>query len=432
MKKRFKLKLSPYFVILAGFFLLAIAGFLLLLLPVSTKTPIAAVDAFFLSVSALCITGLSSVDLASTFTGFGQAVIALLIQVGGLGFVTIAMTAIAMIGSRLGIVNRLLVDETLGANGRLDYRKFLIRVILITVIAEGIGFLLNLIALRGEYAGGKLVWLSLFHSVSAFNNAGLDLFGGMTRYQDNVLLLLNTSFLTIAGGLGFIVIIDIIYARRWKKFTVHTKVVLIMTFALLTLGTLLLMLTEWGKLDFLNAFFMSAMARTCGFSTQDLGSWSNASLCVINLLMFIGAGPASTGGGIKCSTCFVFLASLYALVRGKHTTVFRRRISHEALIHAMIVTVIAFVYAFTTGTVLCALEPALPLTFLFTETVSALANVGFSAGITSSLTVGSKLMLALAMYVGRVGFITVLLACRRHWKRVESAVRYPEADIIIG
>ncbi len=429
-----KRKSSPYFIIVVGFFALILIGFGLLMLPISVKEGVSlkAVDAFFLSASAVCITGLSPVNLIETFTGFGQAVIAFLVQVGGLGFVTIAMTAIAMIGVRLGIMNRLLLDETLGTGGRLDYRRFLLRAVGFTLVFELIGFIFNLIALRQDYSGGELVWISLFHSVSAFNNAGLDLFGGsMAPYSDNILLLLNTSLLTIVGGLGFIVLNDVFLARKWKRFTVHTKIVLVMTPVLLLAGTLAIFFSEWGKIDFMNAFFMSAMARTCGFSTQALEQWNNASLCFLDLLMFIGAGPVSTGGGIKCTTCFVFLAALIALVKGKPTVVFRRRITREALIHAMLVTVLAFVYAFFTGMVLCAFEPEQNALFLFTEGISALANVGFSAAVTPTLTVASKLILSLAMYVGRVGFMTLLLVFRKR-NQGSGSLHYVSADIIIG
>lgn len=429
-----KKKLSPYLIILLGFLGLILLGSVLLVLPFASREGISYIDALFLSASAVCITGLSPLTLATTFTGFGQAVIALLIQVGGLGFVTIGMTVVSMLGSRLGLTGRKLVDETLGSSGKLDYRRFLRRAVTITLAFELFGFCINLIALRGDYSGGKLVWISIFHSVSAFNNAGLDLFGsGMLGYSDNVLLILNTSFLTIAGGLGFIVLNDLFCQRRWRKFSVHTKIVLVMTPVLLLAGAFFLYFAEWGKIDFLNAFFMSAMARTCGFATQDISEWSNAALCVLNLLMIIGAGPVSTGGGIKCTTAFVFAAALFAMMRGKPTTAFHRRISRATVIHAMFVTVVALIYAFACGTLLCALEPEIPLSFLFTETISALANVGFSANVTPLLGVFGKLVLTLAMFVGRVGFLTALLAFNRKWNRKEDgAITYVEADIIIG
>lgn len=433
MKRNWKNRITPYHVILIGFLAMILIGCGLLMLPISTKGGISWIDALFLSASSVCITGLSPINLSTTLTGFGEAVVALLIQIGGLGFVTIAMTAIVMLKMRLGISGKRLVDETLGASARLDYRAFLPRAVAITLVVEGIGFCLNMIALSGDYAGGRLIWLSVFHAISSFNNAGLDLFGNsLIPYSHNVLLLLSTSILTILGGLGFIVIYDILTVRRWKRLSVHTKIVLFMTPFLLLSGTFLFTFSEFGKIDFLNAFFMSAMARTCGFTTQDLSQWSNASLCILNLLMFIGAAPVSTGGGVKCTTVFVFFVSLWGFIRGKQTTAFRRRIPSETVVYALLVTTLAVIYVFFTGMIVSAFDPDLSLTFIFTETVSALANVGFSAGITSVLSTGSKLALVLAMYAGRVGFMTLLLVFKRRTQSSDSGPSYVNADIIIG
>ncbi len=431
-------KLSPYLIILLGFLGVVAIGTGLLLLPVSTYNGISFVDALFLSTSSVCITGLATVNLSETFTGFGQAVICILIQVGGLGFVTIGMTVISLLGGKVGLSGKRLISETLGSSGKLNYKRFLLRAVLITVIMEALGFNINLIALRSSYSGGKLIWISLFHSVSAFNNAGLDLFGnGMLSYENNVLLILNTSVLTIVGGLGFIVIIDMLSAKRWKRFSVHSKVVLVITPILLLTGTLCLWLSEldnpFSDMDLLNAFFMSTMARTCGFATQDISQWKGASLCVLNMLMFIGAGPVSTGGGIKCTTFFVFFAGLLGMLRGKPTIVFHREISRETLIYAMFVTFVGFLYAFFTATLISVFDPTLSLTFIFTETISALANVGLSAGITPLLSVGGKLLLCLAMYLGRIGFMTALLVFKRRWNRgQDESVHYVQADIVIG
>lgn len=430
MHRRF----SPYFVILIGFFMLILLGSALLVLPISTRGRISYPDALFVAASSVCITGLSTVPVAATFTGFGQAVICLLIQIGGLGFVTIGMTILSMLGMRTGLTGRRLVQETLGSSGKLDYRRFLRFAVLITFILETVGFCVNLIALHNDYSGGKLVWISLFHAVSAFNNAGLDLFGkGMLSFSGNVLLILNTAFLAIIGGLGFVVLIDLLFWRRGKKLGVHTKVVLIVTAILLTSGTLLLWWSEGGKFDLLNAFFMSAMARTCGFATQNIGQWNNASLCILNLLMFIGAGPLSTGGGIKCTTFFVFFAGLLGLLKGKPTIVFHRKISRETLTHAMFVVVIGVIYAFVVATLICAFDPQLPFVGVVTETVSALANVGLSTGITAQIGTASKIVLTFAMFFGRIGFMTALLVFKRRWNRTEDdSIRYVYADIIIG
>ncbi len=428
-------KISPYIIILSGFFGLIVLGGLFLLLPISTTNGISAIDAFFLSASAVCITGLSPVVLATTFTPFGKVVIALLIQLGGLGFITVAMTFVCMLGLRMGISGTRLIDETLGSSGRLDYKEFLFRAVLITILSELVGFILNIIALHKVYGGAALVGISLFHAISSFNNAGLDLFGGssMIPFSNNYLLLFSTALLTVVGGLGFIVINDILTKRRWKKFSVHTKIVLSVTPALLIAGGFIIFFSEWGKIDLFNAFFMSAMARTCGFTTQDLSTWNNASLSFLNVLMFIGAGPVSTGGGIKCTTFFILASTLVAFIRGKSTVVFHRRIKREAALHAMSLTIVALIYVFITGTVLCALESETSAMFLYTECFSALANVGFSAGVTPTLTTASKLMLILAMYLGRIGFLTALFLFRKRRGNSEKEdVMLVSADVIVG
>ena len=432
-----KRKLSnPHFNIVFGFLGLIAVGCVLLLLPFSTKDGISFVDALFVSASSVCITGLTPVVVASTFTAFGKTVIVCLIQIGGLGFTTVAMAMFAMLGLRLGISEKYLVQETLGNTPQLDYKKFLLRAVIITATAEIVGFFLNLIALRNDFSGWKLVAVSLFHAVSAFNNAGIDVFGdaSMTAFSGNVLLLLTTALLTIVGGLGFLVINDLCgIRRRPRRISVHTKLVLIVTAVLLTVGTLGIFFSEWGKVDFLNAFFMSAMTRTCGFTSQNLGEWNSATISLTNLLMWIGAAPASTGGGIKCTTFFVICAACVAFVRGKPVVVFGRRVEKETVLRAMIASFFSLACIFCCSTVICAIEPELTGEAILTETVSAFSNVGLSTGITGSLCAGSKILLTVAMFTGRIGFLTVLATMRRRWNRGEDeSIRYVKAEIMIG
>jgi len=428
---------NPYLTIVIGFLVLILLGCLLLLLPISTKEGISFVDALFMSASAVCITGLSTVSVFSTFTVFGKVVLCLLMQVGGLGIITVAMAVFAMLGAKLGLSEKFLVSETLGSTPQLDFRKFLFRAILISAVAELIGFLINLIALCGDYSGGELVGVSIFHAVSSFNNAGLDIFGenSLIPFRDNVLLLLNTSALTIFGGLGFLVINEILgyRPRKNRRLSVHTKLVLVVTAGLLLLGTLAIFFTEWGKIDFLNAFFMSSMTRTCGFSSSDLGSWSEASLLLADVLMFIGAAPASTGGGIKLTTFFIVLAAGVSFVRGKPVVVFGRRIDKDSVSRALIVSSFALALVLGFSFVLAAIESDLTLSEVVTETVSAFANVGLSTGVTSSLHTASKILLIIAMFMGRIGFVTVLMVMKKRWNVGEDeSIRYVKADILIG
>lgn len=426
---------SPYLYIFLGFLGLILAGCGLLCLPFATTNGISFIDALFVSTSAVCITGLSPVVLSTTFTAFGKVVIALLIQLGGLGFVTVAMFIFSLLGIKLGISDKFLIQETLGSAPHLDVKKLILRVILISAIAETIGFLLNLIAFSATFSGGELVAVSAFHAISAFNNAGFDIIGAnsLIDYSGNILLLLNTSLLTIVGGLGFIVINDIFTNRRWKKFCVHTKIVLTVTPALLLLGTLGFYFSEWGKIDILNAFFMSAMTRTCGFASQNLGEWNNASLCLANFLMFVGAAPASTGGGSKCTTLFVILVALIAYVKGKPPVAYYRRFSQATVFRALLIILLSGGLVFVAGTVICALQPDLLSIHVITETVSAFATVGLSAGITSSLTAASKAILCFVMFMGRIGLLTAILIFRKRWNRNDDeSIRYVQAEILIG
>ncbi len=434
--KKFKLiNHSPYLYIVIGYLVVILVGSLLLLLPISTHHGIAYIDSLFVATSAVCITGLSSVELACTFTPFGKVVIALLVQVGGLGFTTVMLFVLSMLKVKIGISEQFIVQETLGSSSRVDYRQLLVRAILITFTVEILGFLVNLIALCGSFTGIELVAYSAFHAISAFNNAGFDIFGSnsLIDFSNNPLFLCNLAFLTIVGGLGFLVINDVITARRARKLTVHTKVVLIMTALLLVLGTLGYLFSEWGKIDLVNAFFMSAMTRTCGFTSQKLTEWNNASILLTDFLMFIGAGPASTGGGIKVTTFYILLASTVAFFKGKPAVVFHRQIGKDLIARTMRMTLLMLFSVFCVGTIVCAIEPQVSTDAVFLEVISAFANVGLSMGITPELTVASKLLLCLSMYMGRLNFITILMVFRRRWNRGDDeSIRYVDAEILIG
>lgn len=434
MKRSFK-STFPYLYIATGFFVLVLAGSVLLVLPISTKQSISYIDALFLSVSSVCITGLSPVVVTSTFTTFGKGVILALIQLGGLGFTTVAVSVLAILGVRLGISEKFLVEETLGSGKKLNYRLFLRRAVLITLVAETTGFILNLIALSGTYTGWRLVGTSLFHSVSAFNNAGIDVFGdgSMVPVKTNGLLMFTTAMLTIVGGLGFLVINDVISTRRMRLYSVHTKIVLSITPILILGGGLGLYFSEWGKIAFQDALFLSVMSRTCGFTVCDLSEWNNASLLFLNFLMLTGGAPASTAGGVKCTTLFVLIVATVSFVRGKPMNVFHREIKMQTAFRAFLITLFFLLIIFCTGTIVCALEPEIPLAYVFTETVSAMANVGLSAGITAQLSVVSKLLLCLCMFIGRIGCMTLFMLFKKNnYTGRDRSVRFPEAEVIIG
>lgn len=303
-------KQPPGRLITMGFALVILIGTLLLLLPFSIKSGVTVtpLNALFTATSAVCVTGLVVVDTADTFTAFGQTVIGILIQIGGLGVASAGLGLMIAAGKKVSIKSRVLAKEALNVDSYKGIVRMVEAVLLITLVVETAGALLSFPVFLKDYSPLHALGISIFHSVASFNNAGFDILGNMTNlipYRDNVALNLITSVLVIVGGIGFPVILDLGRQRNFRRLTLHTKVVLVTTGILLAGGTLLLKLTE--PISWMAAFFHSMSARTAGFSTCSLGSFSNGGLFVICILMFIGASSGSTGGGVKTSTMFVLL-----------------------------------------------------------------------------------------------------------------------------
>lgn len=302
----------PGRLIAIGFALVILIGAFLLMLPISVRDDanVHFIDALFTSTSAVCVTGLISIDVADHFTFFGQVVVAALIQIGGLGVTSIGVGLILVARKNVGIKGRILVKEALNIDGIKGIVRLVKSVLLMTFCFELVGVILSFIVFVQDYPILKALWISIFHSIAAFNNSGFDILGGLRNlipYQSNVLLNLTTCGLIIFGGLGFLVILDVLKKRDFRKLTLHSKAVLMTTVALLLGGTLLLKTTE--DVSWLGAFFQSVSARTAGFSTYPIGEFTNAGLFTLIVLMFIGASPGSTGGGIKTST-FLFCYSM--------------------------------------------------------------------------------------------------------------------------
>ncbi|CDA05419.1 putative uncharacterized protein [Blautia sp. CAG:257] len=289
-----------------GFASVILIGTILLLMPVSVKegAEVSFIDALFTSTSAVCVTGLIVVDTADHFTALGQGIIAVLIQIGGLGVTSVGVGLVLAAGKRVSIKSRLMVKEALNVGDLKGMVKLVKAILIMTLCFESIGAALSFVVFVQNYSPLHALGISIFHSI-AFNNAGFDILGGLRNlipYQNNVLLNLTTCFLIIAGGIGFLVILDIKKNKRFKKLSFNSKIVLSTSVILLAVGTLLLKMTE--DISWMGAFFNSVSARTAGFSTYSVGSFSNAGLFVLCFLMFIGASPGSTGGGIKTSTFF--------------------------------------------------------------------------------------------------------------------------------
>ena len=415
-----------------GFALVILIGAGLLLLPVSVRpdAEVSFIDALFTSTSAVCVTGLIAIDTAEHFTFFGQAVVAGLIQIGGLGVSSVGVGLILAAGGRVGFKERLLVKDALNVDSVAGMVRLVKAVLLMTLCFEGAGVVLSFITFIQDYPFGQALWISIFHSVAAFNNSGFDILGGLRNlipYQADVLLNLTTCGLIICGGIGFLVMLDVLRCRSFRKLTLHSKVVLTTTGVLLAVGTLLLKATE--DITWLGAFFHSVSARTAGFSTYPIGSFTNAGLFVLVILMFIGASPGSTGGGIKTTTFFALMQEARTVFSKRLPGAFHRTLPQEMLRKSSVIALLSALVVFIGTFLLCVLEPEYDFIQLLFEVVSAFGTVGLSTGITPDLSVAGKLVIILTMYTGRLGAFTLLSV----WiNRPEPSVRYTEEQIMIG
>ena len=429
---RFLKKQPPGRLIALGFAAVILIGSVLLMLPISIRpgVEVAYIDALFTSTSAVCVTGLIAVDAYDNFTVFGQAVLAGLIQIGGLGVTSVGVGLILAAGRRVSIKGRSLVKEALNVDSFQGMVRLIQWVLKVTLCFEGAGAVLSFLTFSQDYPLPRALWTSVFHSVAAFNNSGFDILGGMQNlipYQSDVLLNLVTCALIIFGGLGFLVMLDIRRAGSFRKLTFHSKVVITTTAALLAVGTLLLKATE--DMTWLGAFFHSVSARTAGFSTYSMGELTNAGLFTLILLMFIGASPGSTGGGIKTTTFFALMQQVRAVFTKKKPGGFHRTLPGEAIDKAGVIALLSLVVVCVGTFLLCVLEPELDFVRLFFEEVSAFGTVGLSTGITPDLSVASKLVLIFTMYVGRLGAFTLFSL----WiDRPDPSIRYTEEMITIG
>ena len=407
-------------------------GTVLLLLPVSAQPGVSIhpVDALFTATSAVCVTGLIAIDTAEHFSVFGQTIVAFLIQIGGLGITSIGVALILLLKRKVGLKERVLVKEAMNL-GSLQGVVRLVRSVLITTLCfELVGMGLSYLVFAQDYPPLSALGIAAFHSVAAFNNSGFDILGGYTNlipYQADVLLNLTTCGLIIFGGLGFYVIREVLHKRSWRDLSMNTKVVLSMTVTLLVGGTLLLKFTD--DVTWLGAFFQSTSARTAGFSTYALGTFSTAGLFVLIMLMFIGASPGSTGGGIKTTTAFALFRSLLAFATNREPTAFRRTIHRESIHKAFTVTTLAVVVVCVMTFSISVIEPQLSFMEVMFEVVSGFATVGLSTGITPGLSDASKLLLCLTMFIGRLGPLTMVSI----WiYKPASTLSYTEERLTIG
>lgn len=445
-------KLNPSQMMVVGFAAVILIGAILLSLPIATQTGerTSFLDSLFTATSAVCVTGLVVVDTATYWNFFGQIVIIILIQIGGLGFMTITTLFSLIVKKRINLKERLLIQESLNQIDLSGLVKLTRYILLMTFVIEGIGALILSTVFIPQFGFIRGSWYSIFHAISAFCNAGFDLMGNVTGpysslmyYVNNTTITLAISALIILGGLGFPVILDIVKNKKISKLNMHSKIVLISTSILIVVGMLFILIVEYknvgtlGNLSLkgkiLASLFQSVTIRTAGFATIDLTILHQATLFIMMIFMFVGASPASTGGGVKTTTIAVLILTVKSFLLGKEDIeVFGRRITSSTVRKSVGIFFVG-VLAVLTGILLIVLiEPKFDLLEASFEVVSALATVGLSIGGSPNLTFIGKLLIVIYMFMGRVGLLTIFLALVAKNTVNKQQIRYPEGRIIVG
>lgn len=428
-----------------GFAAVILIGTLLLMIPAATADGTAAdpTTALFTSASAVCVTGLVVVDTNDYWSSFGEGVILFLIQIGGFGFMTTATLVLLALGRRIGLRERLLIKEAMGVTQLGGVVRIVRQMALFTIFAEVLGAALIYIRLSTQFSNNLAIWKAVFHSISAFNNAGFDLYGGfrsISDFQTDPLIILTTAGLFILGGISYMVVSDTLRNRKFVHLSLDSKMVITMTIFLLALGTIVLFLTEMnnpstlGHLTLpqkiLNAFFHAATPRTAGFASLNIGSFAVYSLFFTMLLMFIGGAAGSTAGGIKVNTFGLLIATIISTLRGnENPTAFQREINTEQIQRALTLLILAVIFIFSMVFILSITEHIGFVDLLF-ETMSAFGTVGLTTGVTPLLSIAGRLLIILTMFVGRIGPLTLILTLTLRQR--PSDFNYPKETVRIG
>ncbi len=454
-KKKFKI-LTPVRVIAIGFALIIFVGAFFLSLPIAHNDGqwFSFMDSLFTSTSAVCVTGLIVVDTAAHFNLFGQMVILLLIQIGGLGVMTATTLLFLMMRKRITLKNRLMLQEALSEDRLQGIVKSIKMILILTFSIESVGALILMCSFIPAY-GGYGIWVSIFISVSAFCNAGFDIlgvvggnqFGSLTGFAENAFVCLPVMALIVIGGIGFMVLIDIgdRAFKMKKKLFPHTKMVLIITAVLIVFGWAAFMATEWngvlkdmsvgGKI--LTALFQSVTPRTAGFETVSQAALTPVSYMLTIILMFIGASPSSTGGGVKTTTLAVLLLTGIRTLQGERdVNLGRTKINPNSIKRAITIIMLAILIIMVNTILILIFEgnvhnTAANVQNVLFEVTSAFSTVGLTMGITSKLCVASKLLLCLTMFIGRVGTLTIGFSIAKR-KKINDKIEYTDAKILIG
>lgn len=441
--------LSPPQLLASGMVGVILVGTLLLMTPLAgaAGASVGWSAALFTATSAVCVTGLVVVDTPQAFSGFGQAVVLLLIQMGGLGYMALSTLVAVALGRRVSMNEQHSLQESLNLTSRQDILRFTMTVVKVTLVFEGIGAAILAARWWGSF-GPDSLWLGLFHSVSAFNNAGFSLFSNnLMDWKGDVVVNLTIMALIVSGGIGYLVLTELGRYRQARALSLHTRFVLTLTGILIAGGTVAILVTEGrnpatlGPMGWpaavLAAAFQSVTTRTAGFNTLDMSALQPATYFLMLILMFIGAAPGGTGGGVKVSTFGVTVLALWATIRGRREpTVFWRRIPADLVARAFFVSLIAFLAVNVVTGALLVREHGDLLRTLF-ESVSAFGTVGLSTGVSgtplslsAAFSEGGRLLICLLMFMGRIGPLTLAFALAS--RRTPPRVRYPEGRVLIG
>lgn len=438
-----KAKENPTFILAIGFLLLISLGGLILSTSFVTNTGerTGLIDSFFVAASASCVTGLTPLNTAMHWNFWGKLVILILIQIGGLGIMTLASIIPLILGRKIGIKSRAILKEQLNVNSMEGLVKLFKYVLAFTIITEGLGALALSFSFVPTYGVDKGIWFSIFHSISAFCNAGFDIMGdSIYPLRNNGLVNITLMALVIVGGLGFMVTSEIYYKRTFKNLSTHSKLVILVSIILLLLGAFGFFMIEsfdGGVLEgeglkgaIYQSLFQSVSARTAGFYSVNLSQIKDSSALFLMIFMFIGGSPGSTAGGLKTTTFVVLvLASISVIKKEREPVVFNRHIGEETIKKALAIFMISMSIVFLVSFILT-LSESFDLVDILYETVSALATVGASRGITGGLSNLGKILIGLCMYLGRVGPMSMAFAFGI--KSNKRMTRYPESFISIG
>jgi trk system potassium uptake protein len=440
------IKIKPVQILVVGFAIVILIGTTLLMLPIASNEGVSTpfIDALFTATSAVCVTGLVTVDTGTYWNYFGTTVIISLIQIGGLGFMSFATLIALIMGKKITLQERLVMQEAMNTFSLQGLVKMAKYILLFTFAVEGLGALLLSLVFIPDYGIAKGIYFSIFHAISAFCNAGFDLIGefrSLTPYADSGIIILTIGFLIAAGGLGFTVWYELFNYRKIKRLSLHSKFVLTVTLILIFAGAVLMYLFEMNnpatiqhmslKGRTLSSLFASITPRTAGFNSISTSDMSPAGRFLTIILMFIGGSPGSTAGGIKTATAGILVMTVISVIRGREETeIYERRISKDIIYKGFTIALIGITLVVVVSMILSITEVGASLEYIIYEATSAFGTVGLSLGLTTNLTTIGKAVIAFTMFCGRVGPLTIVLALAK--QHGGNTIRYPEDKILVG